>query len=203
MGVTLMEERDLQSSKLYLAANPAVRSGELAESWIRFHAACEEAVARTLAFAGLGAADRDDCLQEIWLEIVSTRLEKFRGNNVLPWVIALARNKAVDVHRRRSRRRTLPLDFEVEGPAPAGPHHENVDETRRRAWRALAELEGRTSVVSFLTFFLRQVEGLSVSEVAEFLHLSPSQVRLRHHRVKCRLRGTDEARMLRAAGETR
>jgi RNA polymerase sigma factor (sigma-70 family) len=156
--------------------------------WDRFYAFCDGAIRTALASRPLQPADREDCRQEIWMELLATRMSRFRGGDLRSWLAALARNKAVDAVRR-SRRRPVGLAIDPE-TRPAGPFEGPcaADESRSLVWSALAALERRVETRSFLVFFLRWIEGWSFIEIAAHLGLTPEQARLRHHRTKEKFR---------------
>ncbi len=156
--------------------------------WDRFYAFCDGAMKSALASRRLQPADQEDCCQEIWVELLATRMSRFRGGSLRSWLAALARNKAVDVVRR-DRRHPVGLLADPEARAAVDLDARcAVDESRSMVWSALAALERQVEPRSFLVFFLRWVEGWSFVEIAENLRLTPGQARLRHHRVKEKFR---------------
>src|SRR4051812_28674726 len=74
-----------------------------------------EALARFLA-AVVGPDEAEDCLQETLIAALRAYPRLRPGSNVRSWLFTIARNKALDEHRSRSRR-PLPVD---ELPAPRG-----------------------------------------------------------------------------------
>lgn len=164
-------------------------------NWDHFYEFCEGTIRTALAFRPIQQADREDCCQDIWVELLSTRMSKFRGGNLRSWLAALARNKAIDLVRR-GRRHPVGLVFDAEvgtpgdhdGPCPA-------DEARAVVWSTLATLEPHVEPRSFLVFFLRWIEGWSFVEIADALDLTPGQARSRHHRTKERFRQLVEGRI--------
>lgn len=165
--------------------------------WDRFYEFCEGAIRTALAFRSLQQADREDCCQDIWVELLVTRMSRFHGGNLRSWLATLARNKAIDTFRR-GRRHQVGLSIDMEGMTPvdhAGPCP--ADESRSVVWPALAVLERQVEPRSFLVFFLRWIEGWSFGEIADALGLTPEQARSRHHRTKERFRQLVEGRAVR------
>ena len=140
-----------------------------------------------LARRPIQEADREDCLQELWLDLLATRLKRFRGGDLKAWLTAVARNKAADVLRRTHRRPICRLPDDVSCVAPS-EHPHRADEARALVWSTLAVVEPVVHPLSLLVFVLRWMEGWSFEEIGEVLGLTPSQARLRHHRVKLRFR---------------
>jgi RNA polymerase sigma-70 factor, ECF subfamily len=138
----------------------------------------ERAVLRT-ALRILGRMDlAQDAAQEVFL-----RMYKYLGSfdddrELGPWLYRVAVNVSRDVGRRSGGKGVVPLE-EIEEPvatrAGAGEIEADLDRERRRALvaralRALPEKE-RAALV------LRDIEGLSTTEVAEILGSSETTVR--------------------------
>jgi len=121
-----------------------------------------------ILFARLPSGLVDDLVQEVFL-IALRRLSQLRDAACFgPWVAAIARNRARDVHRRGVREEALP-----ELPAPDGPSAE--------ALAAVAALRSLPEAYSE-TLALRLVEGLTGPEIAERTGLTPGSVRVNLHR---------------------
>jgi RNA polymerase sigma factor (sigma-70 family) len=154
--------------------------------WDRFFAYCDRVIVNALERQPIQPADRDDCRQEIWVELLATRMSGFHGGSLAAWLATLSRNKAVDTIRR-SRRHPVGLAIEMLEPAvvdPAGPC--SPDEPAAVVWQALAELERRIEQRSYAVFFLHWFERLSFVQIAGALNLTPEQARARHHRTKAK-----------------
>jgi RNA polymerase sigma-70 factor (ECF subfamily) len=170
-----------------VAAPPA-----LAEAWDDFY---EFFTPRISAFLGryrLQAADREDCLQEVWKEVVA-RLGHLpydaRRARLSTWLTTLARRRAADVVRQ-SRRIWAGLDdaFALVDPGPdAGVECERLWE-RARVTSLLTELSGQASAISFQVFYLRWIGGRPISDIAHSVDLTPAQVRFRLCRMKRKFR---------------
>jgi RNA polymerase sigma-70 factor, ECF subfamily len=100
------------------------------------------------------------------------------------WLAMIARNRTVDFHRRRSHRRTTPLESDV---AVSDPDRAAVEELLA-AIRSLPETYAETLV-------LRLVEGMSGPEIAARVGMKPESVRVNLHRgmalLRQRVRGED------------
>ena len=113
--------------------------------------------------------EADDLVQDVFLKAWArlpglSQPEAFGG-----WLARIARNRAVDHHRRR--REVVPLDPELGRPAP--PRAE-----ARQALRAILELPESYRE----TLLMRLVEGMSGAEIAEATGLTPGSVRVNLHR---------------------
>src|SRR5262249_13401906 len=140
-------------------------------------------------------ADREDCLQEVWVEVVA-HLGRFqhdpRRGRLSTWLTTLARNKAADSIRRRSRHPSQPLEegdaLALLDPVPGPVADCERRWTQARVRGALEGLAERVSECSFRVLYLRYIEGRTVAEIADVVGLTPEQVRLRAHRMKRRFR---------------
>jgi RNA polymerase sigma factor (sigma-70 family) len=177
-----------------LGAEPAGAGQESRqEAWDRFYAYCFEIISSSPAVRRLSGADREDCIQDVMLEIVrkfGTDSHAIRAEDVTGWVRAVSRNKAADIARRRMRKPESGFEDgsgeEVPQRDEAASEALSVGESISIVWEALLALDHQVTVTSYLVFFLRQIEGWSVGEVAEMLQIAPEQVRFRTHRVKTR-----------------
>ncbi len=167
----------------------------LAEAWNGFYQHYAPRIRTFLRRWALSEADRNDCLQDVWQEVVA-RLGQFAHDpgraGLSTWLMTLARNKAVDAIRRRTRHAFESLG-ESEAIAAMHPGTDPVAEYERRRIVAqvqmvLAELSIRVSPTSFQVLHLRWIEGRTTSEVAAALALTPGQVRFRTHRMKQKVR---------------
>lgn len=206
------DERDLvRDTQDYLDARAHGRthSARLNAAWERFYRLAAPLIRGGVRARGLSGADRDDCEQEIWTEVVAqlgqSRYDPARGG-LRTWLSALARHKAMDVIRRRTRHPLESLDdgalmaLPGRDPDPATEYEHHREEALVR--RGLAELSRQVSECSYRVLLLRSIEERAVPEVAAALGLTPEQVRLRHCRVKRDLRQLVETQHERDAGES-
>ncbi len=156
--------------------------------WDRFYAYCDRVIVSALARQPIQLADREDCRQEIWVDLLRTRLSRFHGGTLNAWLETLARNKAIDTIRR-SRRHPVGLAIDTIEAAivdPSGPCP--ADEAVAVVRAALAQLENQLEERSYAAFFLRSIERLPFGQIADALGLTPEQARARHHRTKGKFR---------------
>ena len=130
-----------------------------------------DSVARFLV-ATVGAQDADDCLQETLLSALRAYPRLRPGSNVRAWLLAIARNKALDSHRARSRR-PVPVGH----AEPDGVHDSTGDGEDDELWAAVRALppKQRAAVV------LRYVNDLQHREIATVLGCSEAAARRSLH----------------------
>ena len=118
-----------------------------------------------------------DLTQEVFLRVTRTAIPAARDGEVTAWLFRIARNLALDHHRRRQRQ-----------PAPSAL----VDEPRRSASQDinLAVNEALASLPSLErdVFLMREVAGLGYDAIAGACELTPDAVRSRIHRTRLQLR---------------
>jgi len=154
-----------------------------------------------LAVSVLGdAGEAEDVLQESYVRAFY-KLSSFAGKASLgAWLARIVRNEAID----RLRARTLRANaVTIEADLPLLPDGEASDvilqcgtlsadpETNmaREDLRAILERTICSLPDSFRTVFvLREVEGLSIQETAEYLGIPPATVKTRDHRARLLLR---------------
>jgi RNA polymerase sigma factor (sigma-70 family) len=167
----------------------------LVEAWDHFYGFYAPRLQAFLKRAGLTEADRNDCFQDVWKEVVAGlgRFHHDPSRGLLStWLMTLARHKAADLNRRRSRHPAERL-AEDDAHAPLDPGLDPAAEYERRRTqdqvrRVLADLSGQVSQLSFQVLYLRWIEGWPTTEVADALDLSPRQVRFRTSRMKRKFR---------------
>jgi RNA polymerase sigma-70 factor (ECF subfamily) len=132
-------------------------------------------VAHGILLARVPPAEVEDLVQEVFL-IVHRRIRSLRDPAAFPgWLAAIARNRAVDFHRR-----SAPTEEIHEEDAPAEPA-ERESHGILAAIRALPEAYREPLV-------LRLVEGLTGPEIADRTGLTPGSVRVNLHRGMQRLK---------------
>jgi RNA polymerase sigma-70 factor, ECF subfamily len=138
------------------------------------------AVLRYLRVVAPDAAE--DVASETWLEVVRG-LGGFSGDEggFRSWVFTIARHRALDEHRRRARRLTVPLPVElaVGWQAADDPADQVVQGLSTRAALAVIAQLPRDQAEVVL---LRVVAGLGVEQVARLLGRRPGAVRVLAHR---------------------
>jgi len=169
----------------------------LAEAWDHFYDAYSPRIRAFLRRSGLPEADREDCFQDVWSEVVAhlghLRYDPGRAR-LSTWLMTVARNRAVDTHRRRQRFAPgLIEDWAAlvdSGPGPDAACEQHSTQAQVRS--VLGELSGQVSETSFRVLRLRGIEDRTCAEVADTLGLTPEQVRFRLHRIKRKFRALFE-----------
>jgi RNA polymerase sigma factor (sigma-70 family) len=125
--------------------------------------------------ATAGRSEADDCFQETWIAALRAYPKLRRADNLRAWLLRIAHNKAMDLHRSRGRR-PVPVEPVPErtgggGPAP-GPAALPDDE-EPELWEAVRALppKQRTAV------FCRAVLGMPYDELARLLESSEDAAR--------------------------
>ena len=129
------------------------------------------------------AHDAEDLTQETFLRAWS-RLDSFRpGTNLRAWLLRIAANAALDVHRRRGRVGFVPLDRDPIGAADSPGHGLETAERDALLAAALAQLTEMTRMV----FHLRVQEDLSFREIAQAVGTTEQGARWHMHQARTRL----------------
>ncbi len=136
-----------------------------------------DAVARFLV-ASVGRQEADDCLQETLIAALGAYPRLRPGSNVRAWMLTIARNKALDLHRARTRR-PVPV-----GAPESGAAAEDGDGPDAELWGAVRDLppKQRAAVV------LRYVNDHSHREIATVLGCSEAAARRSLHEGLTKLR---------------
>jgi RNA polymerase sigma factor (sigma-70 family) len=115
-----------------------------------------------------GRGEADDVFQESWVAALRAYPRLRRADNLRAWLFRIAQNKAIDLHRSRTRRPVPVADV----PEPADPRPDRLD-GEPELWRAVRELppKQRTAV------FCRAVLGMSYPELAALLECSEEAAR--------------------------
>jgi RNA polymerase sigma factor (sigma-70 family) len=133
------------------------------------------AARRNLARFSLGASEAEDVVQDTLLAIHLKRQTWDQDRPIGPWITAIARNKFIDLMRRRGRNTQVPIDDVIESLAA------EESETALDSYdvnRMLDNLnEKQRSVVRSLA-----IEGASVRQTAERLSMTEGAIRVTLHR---------------------
>ena len=131
------------------------------------------ALVHAVLLARLPAAEAEDQVQEVFL-VAWKKLAQLDDPAVFgAWLSAIARNRAVDCHRRR--RPTEPLQDTLADPRSS--RSSDVAE----AHHVLAAIQ-RLPEAYRETLVMRLCEGMSGPEIAEVTGLEPGSVRINLHR---------------------
>ena len=111
--------------------------------------------------ASVGPIEADDCFQETWIAALRAYPRLRPGSNGRAWILTIANRKALDAHRRRSRR-AVPVE-EIDalaGAAPGAPPPRDDS-----LWAAVHALPPKQRAA----VLLRHNADLSHREIAEVL----------------------------------
>jgi RNA polymerase sigma factor (sigma-70 family) len=120
--------------------------------------------------ATAGPVEADDCFQETWIAALRAYPKLRRADNLRSWLLRIAHNKAVDLHRSRARR-AVPVERVPE--QPVAPAAEPVVDREPELWAAVRALPPKQRVA----VFCRTVLGMPYSELAEVLDSSEDAAR--------------------------
>jgi RNA polymerase sigma factor (sigma-70 family) len=192
---------DDQECDSTIGKKPADREA-LASVWEHFYAHCYAIISDCPGVRRLSASDRDDCIQEVMLELVRKFGERHpdaEQENLSGWIRAISRNKAFDIVRRRYRKPETRFD-DGSGERILDREADSADAEQARGeyvsliWESLLSLDTKVPVTSYLIFYLQAIEGWKVAEIADLFQISADQVRARSHRVKKKFGGIVEAK---------
>ena len=118
--------------------------------------------------ATAGRSEADDCFQETWIAALRAYPKLRRADNLRAWLLRIAQNKAIDLHRARGRR---PVPVESVPERSAAPQTMAAEEPE--LWEAVRALppKQRTAV------FCRTVLGMPYAELAALLESSEDAAR--------------------------
>lgn len=119
----------------------------------------------------------DDLAQDVFVRVVQSAESYEPRERERAWLFRIARNAAVDHHRRASVR-----------PQADGDPHEVVTAPAQALRSALAEAIGRLPDAEREAFLLAELGGLSYAEIAVALDLTPAAVRSALYRARLSLR---------------
>jgi RNA polymerase sigma-70 factor, ECF subfamily len=154
------------------------------------------------------AAEAEDALQESYVRAFYA-MASYTGNGSFgAWLARIVRNEAIDRLRARDQRRIrIILETDLAGDAPLPGDAQNdaggavIDDSASarsdpHAATELAELRGtleraieRLPEQFRAAFVLREVEGMTVEEAAQYLGIRPATVKTRDYRARVLLRG--------------
>ena len=163
----------------------------LSEAWNRFYNLYRPIIWQTVRGTGIPDSDLEDCVQEVWIEIVA-KLPAFAYDpdqgRFQSWLSVLIRRRVRDYMFRKARCSMENLCDQTAGslrsPDLSPPALCKRRETQQEVCHALAELRNHVSEKNYLVLYLRWIEGRGVPHIAEELDLTLEQVRTRHSRGK-------------------
>jgi RNA polymerase sigma-70 factor (ECF subfamily) len=134
------------------------------------------------------SSEPDDIASETWLQVVRG-LDAFQGSEPAfrGWLLTIARNKAIDQHRRAGRRPEVPVAQQAsEAVGQVAPDTADLALDRISTETAVA-LIARLPKDQAEIIMLRVVAGLDVAAVAKITRRQPGAVRVAAHRGLARL----------------
>jgi RNA polymerase sigma-70 factor (ECF subfamily) len=186
----------IQNAQAYLERQSSgqAASAQQASSWEQFYRLASELIQRFAQSCGVGESDLDDCLQDVWVELIKA-LRSFRYDperaRFPTWLFTLVRSKAIDLIRKKCKRSSESLSGQEDtllGRDDADPaDHCELKDQLEAVRDLVGDLYHHVSPQSYDVLMLRSIKDLEIAEVAEVLELTPAQVRLHHHRAKLKL----------------
>lgn len=129
--------------------------------------------------------DARDVTQDVFISALRS-LKRFRGDSQLStWLHRVAVNASLDLGRKRSRRKTSPLDevHETADPSPGPDEHAEAAIRAAEVQRALAELSDEHRAV----LVLHDLQQLGYPEIAEALGVPVGTIKSRIHRARAEM----------------
>ncbi len=136
--------------------------------------------------------DADDITQEVFVNVYKA-LPKWQPRaSFKTWLYTIARNRCIDYHRARARRRFHYIDDDEEFTPilQATDIYSNPEkmaeesELRRIISEAIEQLSPKQKEV----FILYRYQGLQIKEIAETLGIAEGSVKVHHHRAMKKLK---------------
>lgn len=134
---------------------------------------------RYLARASGSTDTAQDLTQEVFLRVTRSGVPTADAGPIAAWLFRIARNVAVDHHRRHART-----------PTVASPETHRAAAPSQEVSLALDQALARLDEVDRHVFLMREVGGLSYDEIARACDLSLDAVRSRVYRSRLQLRET-------------
>jgi RNA polymerase sigma-70 factor (ECF subfamily) len=135
------------------------------------------AMARHRCRAADAEGDAEDIVQEVLLAIHLKRGTWDQSRPIGPWIAAIARNKLIDVLRRRGRHAAVPIEDVIDTlSAEDGNGADSAPSGEIDALLARLKVRQREIVKSI------SINGSSVRETADRLHMTEGAVRVTLHR---------------------
>lgn len=130
------------------------------------------------------AADAEDVTQTTFVKAF-TRLDQLRDETrARPWLLQIAYHSALEVLRRR---RDVPTDPAELPDRPSADDTEHIVDRRATLALLQAAVDGLPDTLR-VAFVLRDIEGLSMAEVADTLGVGQSAAKMRVARAREQLR---------------
>ena len=124
---------------------------------------------------GVAEGDAEDIVQEVLLAIHLKRGTWDRSRPIGPWIAAIVRNKLIDALRRRGRHAVVPIEDVIE-TLGAEDHADSASSREIDGLLGQLKVRQREIVKSI------SINGSSVRETADRLHMTEGAVRVALHR---------------------
>jgi RNA polymerase sigma factor (sigma-70 family) len=121
--------------------------------------------------ATAGRSEADDCFQETWIAALRAYPNLRRADNLRAWLLRIAHNKAMDLHRSRGRR-PVPVEV-VPERAAAARSADRIADDEPELWAAVRGLPPKQRAA----VFCRTVLGMPYDELARLLESSEDAAR--------------------------
>jgi RNA polymerase sigma-70 factor (ECF subfamily) len=146
---------------------------------------------RVYAIAGSYARTADqsrDLAQDIFVRLYEKRRLWPATEFFVPWMIRTARNLCID-HVRTTRARPAGVDDseDVLARLPSGERDPEASWAGRRDQALVRRALGRLTAISREIILLRDIQGLSLEEVASLLHIPIGTIKSRSNRARLEL----------------
>lgn len=188
----------LQDAQAYLKSllEEKVPDSLLTAAWEDFYRVYDDLIRRFVVSQGVLRSDVEDCVQEVWSEVVD-RLVDFNRPPDRPglraWLYALVRSKTTNVFRKKARQPAESLDEAMIGGLEPGDAQADPATLYEQKWEqavlqsVVAQLREELPPTNSRILQMRIIERRSVEEVARVLNLTPAQVHARQHRIMKKL----------------
>ncbi len=125
--------------------------------------------------------DMEECVADVFIDLWEhpQKYDESRGN-LKAWLSVIARNKAIDRYRQKTKIQTIPLEETVLAQMGVEPEMENREEFQE----ALAELTEEEREILLRRYVYQQ----KPKEMAVALGLSVKQIENRLYRIKAKMR---------------
>ncbi|UCS94181.1 RNA polymerase sigma factor [Echinicola marina] len=127
-------------------------------------------------------AEAEDVVQEVFEKAWANRAALQKMENSVGWMVRVVKNQSLQ--RLRERQKWVVVDGQEEMPEVSLDSSEDVSPAVKMVFRFLKELPEKQREV----FQLREVEGLTYEEIAEYMEISVAQVKVNLFRARKKLR---------------
>ncbi|MCA9030287.1 MAG: sigma-70 family RNA polymerase sigma factor [Planctomycetaceae bacterium] len=164
-------------------------------AWDEFVSVYGPAVIRLARNLGMQPADADDLMQEVFTSVsgsISRWLSRQDRGSFRAWLFRIARNASLNFLTRRQHKSLATGQNDVLQNAVAPPEELSAQldlEYRREVFRwAARKVQADVQETTWQAFWLTQVEGLEIADVAKQLRVNVGSVYIGRSRVMARLR---------------